>query len=121
MTLRIQFFLQFHSVHAGHMHIADQAISIVDAIRFQKLFGGCELDSCISERSKQTHCRTAERVVIVDNGNHRQFRQLSLLNVPQTSSVLRRKNKVSKSHSSEWITKITLKYIHRTLLCTSNP
>ena len=47
-------------------YVADQTISVMQAIRFQERFCGCKLDDCIPERSNEAHCRTAERVVIID-------------------------------------------------------
>jgi len=78
MTLGNQFTLQFHPIHARHLHVTDQAIGVMQAVRFQERVSGCKLDNCISQRSNEAHCRVAKRVVIIDNCDHGDPRQLSL-------------------------------------------
>jgi len=78
MTLGNQFTLQFYPIHARHLHVTDQAIGVIQAVRFQERVSGCKLDNCISQRSNEAHCRVAKRVVIIDNCDHGHPRQLSL-------------------------------------------
>jgi hypothetical protein len=78
MTLRNQFTLQLHPIHARHLHVTDQAIGVTQAVRFQERVSGRKLDNCISQRSNEAHCRVAKRVVIIDDCDHGHPRQLSL-------------------------------------------
>ena len=71
MALVNQFVLQLYPIHARHLHIANQAIGVMQLIRFQKRFSGCKLEHRIPKRSNEAHCRAAKRVVVIDNRDHR--------------------------------------------------
>ena len=53
MTLRNQFTLQLHPIHARHLHVTDQAIGVMQAVRFQERVSGRKLDNRISQRSNE--------------------------------------------------------------------
>ena len=79
MTLGSQFTLQLYAIHARHLHVADQAICFMQAVRFQERLSGCKLDNCIPERSNEAHCRVAKRLVIINNCDYGHLRQFNFL------------------------------------------
>ena len=53
MTLCNQFALQFYPIHARHLHVANQALGVIQPVRFQERFSGCKLEHCIPKRSNE--------------------------------------------------------------------
>ena len=43
MTLANQFALQLYPIHTRHLHVANQAIGVIQPVRFQERFSGCKL------------------------------------------------------------------------------
>ena len=60
MTLSNQFALQLYPIHARHLHVANQAIGVMQPVRFQERFGGCKLQRCIPKRSDEAHGSAAK-------------------------------------------------------------
>jgi hypothetical protein len=46
MTLGNQFALQLYPIHTRHLHVANQAIGVIQLVRFQERFSGCKLEHC---------------------------------------------------------------------------
>jgi hypothetical protein len=73
IALHNQFTLQLDAIHAWRLHVADQTISVMQAIRFQECFSGCKLERCVSKGANEARRRAAKRIVIIDNCDYRRI------------------------------------------------
>ena len=71
MTLCNQFALQLYPIHARHLHVANQALGVIQPVRFQERFSGCKLEHCIPKRSNEAGGRVPKRIVVIDDCDHR--------------------------------------------------
>jgi hypothetical protein len=71
--------LQLDAAHAGHLDICNHAGEVIEAVRPQELFGGCECVNDAAERPHKAVSSGAHGFIIVNNCDQRKIRQLSFL------------------------------------------
>src|SRR5882757_2042538 len=59
--------LQLDAAHAGHLNICNHTREVIDAVRPQELFGGCECMYDVAERPHKAVSRGAHGCIIVND------------------------------------------------------
>ena len=67
VTLGQQVALQLDAAHAGHLDICNHTREVIEAIRSQELFGGCECMYDVAERPHKAVSRGAHGCIIVND------------------------------------------------------
>ena len=67
VTLGQQVALQLDAAHAGHLDICNHTREVIDAVRPQELFGGCECIYDVAERPHKAVSRGAHGCIIVND------------------------------------------------------
>ena len=67
VTLGQQMGLQLDPAHAGHLYICNHTREVIEAIRSQELFGGCECMYDVAERPHKAVSRGAHGCIIVND------------------------------------------------------
>src|SRR6516162_3436708 len=80
-TLRHQQFLQFDTVQARHLQIADHAGCMLQMRRLQERLCRCKRVGIQAERRHKAFDRTAHRLIIVDDRDDRGVLQLLILDM----------------------------------------
>jgi hypothetical protein len=70
--------LQLDAAHTGHLDICNHTREVIEAVRPQELFGGCECIYDVPERPHQAVSRGAYGCIIVNDCDQGKFRQSSL-------------------------------------------
>ncbi len=59
--------LQLDAAHSGHLDICNYTRELIEAVRLQELFGGCECRYDVPERSHKAVSRGAHGCIIVND------------------------------------------------------